>query len=209
MSAALAITRIVLIVLSTVVAGCSIFFLTRQLVGIRPETWFVWTPLIVAILSNILYSCSLKPQSKVSTARTTFALILAIGWFVSPSYRIHQIVQLASTSTSTSTGFFSIWNCGLLQCTLSMIMDIAGLLAGLLALVELSLADRYSRGVITPASNKTSIFVLPGAEQQYIPLHQQQQQQFQPNQAAYYQPAQPYYAQAQPPASTPMYPAHY
>lgn len=212
MSTALSITRFFLILLSTVVAGCSIYLLARLQLGIRAETWTVWTPLIVSILSNILYSCSLNPKNSVSTARNTFALLLAAGWFVSPSYRIHQMVQLVGSSTGRTVSFLSVWNCGTIACALLMVMDIGGLLSGVLSLLEIGLADQASRGVVTPASNKSSIFVLSGGQQQYIPLQQQQQppqQQF--AQQPYYQPAsaQPYYAQAQPPTAATTYPHTY
>ncbi|KAH7058186.1 hypothetical protein BKA57DRAFT_448726 [Linnemannia elongata] len=211
MSTALSITRFLLILLSTVVAGCSIYLLVRLQLGIRAETWTVWTPLIVSILSNILYSCSLNPKNRVSTARNTFALLLAAGWFVSPSYRIHQIVQLIGSPTGRTVSFLSVWSCGTIACALSMVMDIGGLLSGVLSLLEIGLADQASRGVITPASNKTSVFVLPGNQQQYIPLQQQQQPQQQFGQQPYYQPAgaQSYYAQAQPPTAATTYPHTY
>ncbi|KAG0319696.1 hypothetical protein BGZ97_001637 [Linnemannia gamsii] len=210
MSTALSITRFILIILSTVVAGCSIYLLARLQLGIRAETWTVWTPLIVSVLSNILYSCSLNPKNRASTARNAFAFILTVGWFVTPSYRIHMIVQLVG-STRASDSFFSVWNCGAIACTLLMIMDIGGLLSGVLSLLEIGLADQASRGVNTPSSDKTSIFV-PGGQQQYIPLQQQQppvQQQF--VQQSYYQPAsaQPYYAQTQPPTAATTYPHTY
>ncbi|KAF9139678.1 hypothetical protein BGX30_007618 [Mortierella sp. GBA39] len=208
MSTALSITRFILILLSTVVAGCSIYLLVRLQLGIRAETWIVWTPLIVSVLSNILYSCSLNPKNRVSTDRNTFAFLLAVGWFVSPSYRIHELIGGSASSTSS---FFSVWSCGTIACTLLMVMDIGGLLSGVLSLLEIGLADQASRGVITPASNKTSIFVLPGDQQQYIPLQQQQPPHQQFAQQPFYQPAstQPYYAQAQPPTAATTYPHTY
>ncbi|KAF9915552.1 hypothetical protein BX616_005890 [Lobosporangium transversale] len=159
---ALLTARILLVLLATVILVASAFVVIKNRLSLGSLTWPTWMPLILAILSDLIYSLSLGKRAFISRA---------VAWFVSPSYRINRMMHYRGR-------FLQLWNCGVIDCTLAMISDICGFLMGLFVLVELSLAYNYERKQSQKTSS-TSIFVAPTAHQQthYIQLEHQHQQQ--------------------------------
>ncbi|KAG0052356.1 hypothetical protein BGZ83_002695 [Gryganskiella cystojenkinii] len=190
--------RILLLILTTIVLACDIAIVIQYHVQFLEQYWSIWLSLILAVVSNAVYSFSFRRATFFDPfVRAVMVFILTIGWFVPSSYHINLILKEVG-----SAAFFKAWNCGLLQCTLTMTTDICGLAIGVFGLVELYLADKFDRRHIQKPLAASTIFVAPIAQQntQYIPLEQHQQlpqHQVQP-QYSPYQP-QPYQPQSHSP----------
>ncbi|KAG0205297.1 hypothetical protein BGX28_003051 [Mortierella sp. GBA30] len=201
MSGSLLTTRLLLWVLSAIVLICAVYLVARFRVAFTPVLWTIWMRLILAVISNAVYSFTIRKKSFFSRgARSLFMLLLTLSWFVPSSYHVHVILQFYGAPQ-----FMKAWNCGLTECTLTMIQDICGWLIGVLGLLEIFLADRYERVCAQKPTATTSIFLAPSTQQQtvYIPLEAQQQQQ--PVVAAYAYQHQGY-DQSQPLQASPYHP---
>ncbi|KAG0253709.1 hypothetical protein BG011_006213 [Mortierella polycephala] len=212
--ALLATVRVVLCILTATILATALYAIVQYHVRFSSQYWPIWLPMFLAIISNIVYAVSCTKRTYLSAGfRNLLMFLIALVWFVSPSYRIHLQMQLYGGSQ-----FFSGWNCGLRECTLMMTLDICGLLVGVVGLLEVFLAYRYERTFAQKSAPTTTIFLAPGAQQQtaYVQLEQQHQQQpvvspyiYQHHGYDQAQPQQvaPYYAQ--PTTATSSQPPHY
>ncbi|KAF9183450.1 hypothetical protein BGZ51_004024 [Haplosporangium sp. Z 767] len=173
--ALLATVRGVLCILTAIVLATALYAIIQYRVRFSSQYWPIWLPMFLAIISNIVYALSCTKRTYLSTGFRNFLMFLiALAWFVTPSYRINLQMQLYGGSQ-----FFRGWNCGQRECTLMMTLDICGLLVGVVGLLEVFLAFRYERTFAQKSAPTTTIFLAPGAQQQtaYIQLEQQHQQQ--------------------------------
>ncbi|KAF9428890.1 hypothetical protein BGZ94_000669 [Podila epigama] len=118
-----------------------------------------------------------------SLGRRAVMLLIAIGWFSSPGYRLRLIL-------SSNLSFEQAWWCPDISCKASAINDILGYLIGFLTLVEFTQASRYDRA--RPSQKPvTAIFAAPASANpntQYIPLDPHNSYQPQPQQPLAGQP---------------------
>ncbi|KAF9949572.1 hypothetical protein BGZ72_008676 [Mortierella alpina] len=199
--AALLTLRILLWLMTTIVLAFSAYLITRFNIRFRASTWAMWMRLILAVISNVVYSFSFRKQSFAGRgSRGAFMFLVCLAWFVPSTYSVRNIIRLYG-----GPQFFRTWNCGLVECTLSMILDILGWLIGLFGLLEVYLADKYERVYgQKPSTTTTAIFLAPGAQQTaYIPLEAQQQQQPVVSSYAYQHQG---YDQSQPLQASPYHP---
>ncbi|KAI8594595.1 hypothetical protein EDD21DRAFT_80734 [Dissophora ornata] len=168
--------RFLLLLLSTTVFMSSLFLIVKNHIVFQSAHWTVWVPFIIAFASDIIFWYSLRKRNCVpSMFRNLFLSLLSLAWFVTPSYHIHALLELHGGSQ-----FLQYWSCGYVDCSLLMASEICGMAIGLIAVVEMTVANRYEHAPVQNQETRTtSIFIRHAVPHRmsYSPLEQQGQQQ--------------------------------
>ncbi|KAK3813202.1 MAG: hypothetical protein J3Q66DRAFT_347621 [Benniella sp.] len=176
---------LILLALATIIMAAQ-FVRIYQIQISDSKQWHRWMPLILAILSVIVFSWILGAQSaqksfsRSNGARYICSLLLCAAWLVSPIYMIIIILDLLRPY-ALEDQFFEYWYCRIEpSCKYGFATDVCSFLMALFVLLEAISVYLYglSRKARKAGALPTTVMVGSGLQQypaqpvHYVPVQQ-------------------------------------